>query len=273
MEIFIFILAVVIICFVGYKMRIPKCGNMILVTGGVKTGKTTLSVHLVKRIWKKQKTKAKISNAILFCLRWIPKFRKKQYKPMPLIYSNIPLSIPYVPLTKDMLERNERFVYGSVIYCCEASLIADSMCFKDAYVNEQLLLFNKLIAHETRGGYIIYDTQSIADNHFAVKRCLSSYFYIHHAIKIPFFVLMYVRELKFSEDNSAVNTFEDDASENLELVIVPKKVWKLFDCYCYSALTDHLPVADKPVKAKSLKAKNIVSFKNFKKLFGGKNED
>ena len=273
MEIILIILALVLVCFVAYKLKIPKCGNMILVTGGVKTGKTTLSVHLVRRLWKKQKMKVRIHNALLRVLKIFPKWRGKEKKPLPLIYSNVPLSIPYVPLTQGLLERQERFVYGSIIYCCEASLIADSMSYKDDFVNEQLLLLNKLIAHETRGGYIVYDTQSISDNHYAVKRCLSSYFYIHHAVKIPFFVLMYVRELKFSEDNSAVNTFDSDVEDGLELVIVPKRVWKLFDCYCYSALTDHLPVVDKTVVAKSLKATRIVSFKKFKNLFGGtKNE-
>lgn len=273
MEIIFIILVLVVVCFLAYKMKIPKCGNMILVTGGVKTGKTTLSVHLVRRLWKKQKMKVRIQNALLRVLKVFPKWRGKEKKPMPLIYSNVPLSVPYVPLTQGLLERQERFVYGSIIYCCEASLIADSMSYKDDYVNEQLLLLNKLIAHETRGGYIVYDTQSISDNHYAVKRCLSSYFYIHHAVKIPFFVLMYVRELKFSEDNSAVNTFDSDVEDSLELVIVPKRVWKLFDCYCYSALTDHLPVVDKTVVARSLKATSIVSFKKFKNLFGGKKNE
>lgn len=273
MEIILIILALVLVCFVAYKLKIPKCGNMILVTGGVKTGKTTLSVHLVRRLWKKQKMKVRIENALLRVLKIFPKWRGKEKKPMPLIYSNVPLSIPYVPLTQGLLERQERFVYGSIIYCCEASLIADSMSYKDDFVNEQLLLLNKLIAHETRGGYIVYDTQSISDNHYAVKRCLSSYFYIHHAVKIPFFVLMYVRELKFSEDNSAVNTFDSDVEDSLELVIVPKRVWKLFDCYCYSALTDHLSVVDKTVVARSLKATSIVSFKKFKNLFGGKKNE
>lgn len=268
----ILIVAIVAAILIFNALKIPKCGNMILVTGGVKTGKTTLSVRLTYKLWKKQCLKVRIQNALLWIFKRISKkFKDKTYKPMPLIYSNIPLEkVPFVPMTQDLLEREERFVYGSVIYMCESSLVADSMSFKDDFVNEQLLLFNKLIAHETRGGYLIYDTQSISDNHYAIKRCLSSYFYIHHATKIPFFVLMYVRELKFSEDNSAVNTFDGDVEEQLKLVIVPKSTWKMFDCYCYSALTDHLPVNSKVVKKpKTLKAHNIVTFKKFKSLKGG----
>lgn len=73
----------------------------------------------------------------------------------PLLYSNIPLAVDgFTPLTLDLIQRKERFRYGSVIYVCESSLVADSMSFKDPLLNENMLLLNKLIAHETRGGYI-----------------------------------------------------------------------------------------------------------------------
>ena len=275
MLVLLFIGVVVFCLWLLWIVKVPNCGNMTLVTGGVKTGKSTFSVRLAYKTWKKQCMKVRFQNFALAVLKKlkIKKFQKVDYKPMPLIYSNIPLKLPYVPLTQELIERQERFVYGSVIYVCESSLLADSMCFKDEFVNEQLLLLNKLIGHETKGGYIFYDTQAIGDNHFSIKRCLSTYFYIHHTKKIPFFLLMYVRELKYSDDNTAVNTFTEDVEESLKLVIVPKSTWKHFDCYCYSALTDHLPVADKVVRTNDLKARNIVSFRKFRNLKGGtKNE-
>lgn len=266
---------ILVACIVGYiyvrffLLKIPKCGNMTLVTGGIKTGKSTLSVRMAYKTWKKQVFKTKIFNLFVKCFHNISKKFSKE-KPLPLLYSNVPLNVPYVPLTQDLLERRERFVYGSVAYFCEASLIADSMSFKDEYVNEQLLLFVKLFAHETKGGYAFYDTQSIFDNHYAIKRCLSSYLYIHHAIKIPFFVVMYVREMKFSEDNSSVNTFDEDIEEGLQMIIVPKSTWKLFDCYCYSVLTDHLPVGGSvvdPDYLDDLKARDIITLKHETKDF------
>lgn len=269
--------SIVLIIYCWHLLKIPKCGNMVLVTGGIKTGKSTLSVRMAYKTWKKQKRKVKIYNFICKLFKYKLK-RFKQEKPLPLLYSNVPLNIPYVPLTQDLLERRQRFVYGSVAYFCEASLIADSMSFKDDYINENLLLLVKLWAHETKGGYAFYDTQSIYDNHYAIKRCLSSYFYIHHSIKIPFFILQFVRELKFSEDNSAVNTFEDDIENGLKIVVVPKSTWKLFDCYCYSVLTDHLPVGSAvsdPDLLDDLKARDIVTFKEETKKFmwGGMSRD
>lgn len=264
------ILAVILVLVTLWFMKIPKLGNLILVTGGVKCGKTTLAVRLAYKQLKKQRRKVWWYNHIA-----VPLFKREE-RPKPLLYSNIPLSVDYVPVTRGMLLREERFVYGSVIYLCEASLVADSQLIKDYDINEQLLLFNKLIGHETRGGYLIYDTQSISDNHYSVKRSLSQYIYIHHLTKFPFFCVAWVKELMYSDDNSTININRNDMEEGLSYIIVPKSTWKLFDCYCYSALTDHLPCVDKTEKAltrKQLKANKIVSFRKFKKLFGGKEND
>lgn len=267
---------VILLFWIRHIMKIPKCGNMVLVTGGIKTGKSTLSVRMAYKTWKKQVLKTKIFNIFVVLFGKISS-RFKTKKDLPLLYSNVPLDVPYVPLTQALLERRERFVYGSVAYFCEASLIADSQYFKDAFTNEQLLLLIKLWAHETKGGYAFFDTQSISDNHYAIKRCLSSYFYIHHNIKLPFFIVMFVREMKFSEDNSAVNNISEDLEEDLKIVIVPKSTWKLFDCYTFSILTDHLPVNAEVIAPKShdLKARDIISFKTEMKpfLYGGKTRD
>lgn len=247
-----------------WVLKVPKSGNMLLVTGGIKTGKTTLAVRMAYKRLRMQRIKVWFYNNFGRYWKSIGKRKLQEPKPRPELYSNIPLNTPYIPLTTSLLNRTERFIYGSVVYICESSLVADSMSFKDPELNERLLLFNKLFAHETRGGYLIYDTQSINDNHYAVKRCLSTYIWIQKMLKFPFFCLMFVRELKFSDDNSTVNTFDQDVEKNLQWVIVPKSTWKLFDCYCYSILTDHLPVVEEVVKkADSLKADEIISFKTF----------
>lgn len=248
------------------KFKVPKIGAMALVSGGVKCGKSTLSVAIVMSEYKKRTRRIKFRNF----------FRKMFGKPLqelPLIYSNIPLGVPYVELTDDLLLRKKRFVYGSVIYCCEASLVADSQLFKDMELNERLLLFNKLIGHETKGGCVIYDTQCIGDCHYSIKRCLSEYIYVHHLTKwIPFFLLAYVQECRYSDDKSTINVQDEDVENKLRRVIVPKSTWKKFDCYCYSSLTDDLPVENKVVEASDLKARKILSFKKSRLLGGVEDE-
>lgn len=248
------------------KFKVPKIGAMALVSGGVKCGKSTLSVAIVMSEYKKRTRRIKFRNF----------FRKMFGKPLqelPLIYSNIPLGVPYVELTDDLLLRKKRFVYGSVIYCCEASLVADSQLFKDMELNERLLLFNKLIGHETKGGCVIYDTQCIGDCHYSIKRCLSEYIYVHHLTKwIPFFLLAHVQECRYSDDKSTINVQDEDVENKLRRVIVPKSTWKKFDCYCYSSLTDDLPIENKVVKACDLKARKILSFKK-SRLLGGVDDE
>lgn len=239
--------------------KIPRLSSLNLVTGGVKTGKSTMSVYFAIRSYKSALRAYKIKKFFSFIIRSWKNLEK------PLLYSNVPLAVDYVPFTVDLALRNERFAYGSVIYIQEASLFADSMSFSNDDVNERLKLFNKLIAHETKGGVLIYDTQSCSDMHFSIKRSLQSYFYIHHCIKVPFFVVMYVREMLYSAENSGINNmFADDVEVGLRRVIVPKSVWKKFDCYTYSALTDDLPVAGEVVegkKLKDLKSRSYVSIK------------
>lgn len=240
------------------KCKVPKVGCMALVSGGVKTGKTTLAVYLAYKNWQRNHRRWRV-RSFFKAIFHLPKDEE------PLLYSNIPLAVPYVPITKELLLRENRFRYGSSIYISEASLVADSQLIRDPVLNERLLHFNKLIGHSTRGGQIIYDTQSITDLHYSIKRCLSEYLYIHHLVKwIPFFLLAYVREERYSEDGSVVSVHSDDVEETLRKVIIPKRVWKLFDPYCYSKMTDHLPVVSKVVRLKkgsSLKIDDYVSFR------------
>lgn len=242
------------------KFKVPKLNSLVMVTGGVKCGKSTLSVHMAISTFKSNRRKIKFKNF----------FRKMFHKPLqelPLLYSNVPLAINYVPLTRDMLLRRERFVYGSVVYIQEASLVADSQLIKDKDLNNQLLLFFKLFGHESKGGTCILDTQCISDVHYSLKRSLSEYFYVHHLVKwIPFFLVAYVVEDRYSDDGTIITTESKDTEENLKRIIIPKRAWKYFDCYSYSVLTDDLKVNKKLInnnlQTQDLKAYNIVSFRN-----------
>lgn len=244
------------------KFKVPKIGSMALFSGGVKCGKTTLAVATALSEYRARCRKVKRVN-------FFRKIFRKPLLEMPLLYSNIPLSVPYVPITEDLLLRKKRFVYNCVAYIGEASLVADSQMLADMKLNERLLLFNKLIGHETKGGCLIYDTQCVSDCHYSIKRCLSEYIYVHHLVKwIPFFLIAYVQECRYSDDSSTITAQSEDVENTLRKVIFRKRVWKTFDCYCYSSLTDNLPVEENVISATSLKATNIVSFRK-SRLYGG----
>lgn len=264
-KLILILLIVALVLFVAHKIlskfKMPKVGAMCLISGGVKTGKTTFGVALAIDKYKRTLRSWKIKSFLCDILN-----REKPEK--PLLYSNIPLKVPYVPITKDLLTRKKRFRFGSVVYVCEASLVADSQLIKDMDLNNNLLLFNKLIGHSLHSGHsaLIYDTQTIADVHYSVKRCLSEYFYVHHLVKwIPGILIAYIREERYSEDGSVISTYDKDVEETLKKVIIKKSTWKKFDSCCYSIMTDNLPCEDKIVEVDDLKAKDIVSFRDWSK--------
>lgn len=253
---------------IASKFKVPKIPCVALVTGGVKSGKSTLSVYMAiqtyNRVHRRWKIRVFFQNLL-----------KRPLDEEPLLYSNIPLAVPYVPITLELLQRKVRPRYGSVAYVNEASLLADQMLsLKKDDTNERLTLFNKLFGHETIGGVLIYDTQCVADVHYAVRRSLSSYIYVHHLEKrIPFFLIAQVREERYSDDRGVINAYNEDVEESLKKVLIPKRVWKKFDAYCFSCLTDGLPVSDNVIEdCVDLKAREIVSFREYKTLMQKENK-
>lgn len=266
--ILIIILAIILLFVVWRFLKVPKLGALTLVSGGVKTGKTALSVHLAIRYYKRALRNYYIARFIFRIGRklGIKKCQKEIEK--PLLYSNIPLGkVDYVPLTDDILQRKKRTTYKSIIFIDEMSLVADSMLYKDLELNERLMFFHKLIGHATRGGKLIVDTQSLNDLHYSTERTLSSFIYVHRLIKLPFISLMYLREERFnSMQGVSTNIYDSDIEDSMKLYFLPNSVFKRYDQYAYSYLTDDLPIENNTRKATTLKANNILSFKKWKTI-------
>ena len=47
------IVALVLVIWFLWTLKIPKCGNMTLVTGGIKTGKSAMTVRLAYKTWRR----------------------------------------------------------------------------------------------------------------------------------------------------------------------------------------------------------------------------
>jgi len=235
-------------------------GAIIVITGGIKTGKSSLSVYLAKQNYYSALFQYKIKKF------FIDLFKIKSNLEMPMFYSNVPIKIKnFCKLKKEHLLRQERFNYKSVVYIQEASLLADSQLIRIPDLNNQLLLFFKLFGHMTKGGKCIMDSQCCQDLHYSIKRILSNYLYINSCTKMPFFLILKVREMMYSEDNT-INVFNEDVTETMKTVIVPKSIWKIFDPYAYSILTDNKPINNICSTVKDLKAREIISFrKDFEK--------
>lgn len=260
--ILIIVLVVLYLWFFKFKKNL-NIDAITLVNGGVKTGKSTLSVHLSLKYYKKALKRWKIRSVLR-------RLFGKEVEEKPLLYSNIPLKADYVLLSNEVLQRIKRIPYGSVVYIGEFSLVADNKFFKSAtpLQIESLMLFIKLFGHETGGkGKMFIDTQCISDLPVDVRRCLNRYLWIERSIKwIPFILVFKVRELMYSEDNTSVNVFNSDIEDNTKLLFISKSVWNKFDYCCYSVFTDHLEcsgIVTDGKKLDSLKAQAIPSFKTY----------
>lgn len=235
------------------NFKILKVPSVCLITGGVKTGKSLLSVKLSIKDFKKRHRKWWFATHIL----------KKKLEE-PLYYTNVLISfgnIKYylkhegkkhrldrciVRIDLKHLMRIVRFNYKSVIYIQESSLMSDSMDFNNQDRNVELSLYNKLIAHETRGGALYYDTQSPLDNHYSMKRVCSTYFFIQKNLNFLLFHVLYVREL-INQENG-VNDFTDDVDTTTRKVLIPFWYHHKYDRYEFSYLTDDLPVDNEGTK-------------------------
>lgn len=242
-------------------------GSVNLIDGSVKGGKTALSVSGAIRVHRKELFKWYLQYAF-----WsiINKKNRNNYK--PLLISNIPIrSKFFAPLTKDILLREIRIPNHSVCVLDEASLVADSMLYKDKVLNEKIMLFIKLWGHYSHNGTLIINTQSPNDLHFNFKRSLAKTLFIHSKIKLPFITILKVVEERFSDGSGSTQIYDQDVEDATKRLIIFNRVYKKYDYICYSVLTDNLNMYydyrdTSKLKRKELKQKDIVSFNDFKTL-------
>lgn len=241
------------------RLTIP---NVYLISGAVKSGKTLLAVHLARKEIRKARFQWAIKCFFLRCMA-------KDVPMKPMLYTNIPIArTQYNILTMDIVLQNVRIPDKSVVLIDEASLLADSTMIKDVNINKKLMRFVKLFAHYTHGGKLFIDTQSISDLHFTFKRCMNLYTYIYERTKYPFITVMKVREMLYSDDGSMINNSAEDIELSMRKVIIWNTTYGLYDCYCYSIFTDHLPIQAKYdtkmlTKDDDMKAYQIITFQKF----------
>ena len=133
-------------------------------------------------------------------------------------------------------------------------------------------MFFKLFGHETAGtgvlghGTLIANTQSISDCSKELRACLGSVYFVDHVAApfwLPIFAICYVRQERYTEDGTAVNTYTEDIEKSMCKFLFRKKDFKSYDSACFSLFTDDLEVEKNIVHGASLphlKTDKIVSF-------------
>lgn len=253
------VIGIVILVVIRKKLKFLKIPCVFFIDGAPKTGKSALSLHLARKTYRKNVFAWHIGR----CLYFLKNHNLLGYPFKPMLYSNIPLACTHNKLTKDIILRQVRIPNKSVVLIDEASLVADSMLFKDKVTNYQILMFAKLFGHYSHGGTLILNSHTITDLHYAFKRSLGTYLYIYQSNKLPLITLCKCREMVYSDNNNMVNDISADAELSMRTLFYFNWVYKLYDCFCYSCFTDDLAFqVDYKYKydKKDLKCRKIVSF-------------
>lgn len=254
-------LVVLLLWFFIFKVKHLKTSDVYFVDGGVKVGKSKVSVMLVvKRIFV-NRLRAHFRNGLIWLLnRRRVHYNKKhpntpkvlrEYEEIPMLYSNMPLyKVKYNHFALEILELKWRMPHGSVVLLDEASLIADSMTAYGKtktqqeivdYVNEKITIFLKLFGHATHGGLCVYNSQNVVDLHFGFRRCTSTYLMLINRRRFPFFNLISCREIVHDESGDLTNTVTKDVEDDSKPLFVSNKWHKYYDRYYLDILFKHLP--------------------------------
>lgn len=282
------IVAVLLIVYLFYRFKFKRIVTncVCLLTGAPKTGKDELQNDLAPHAyrvahfvwWFKTKVLRKKSEEPLFycnydfsfglCKSVWDKYSDRYKKAHP--YKPHPLDKNIRMLTEDVLLRNKRVAYKSVISITEATLVNDNMLSisvggkedKEAtkVVNINLTLFYKLYGHESHGGRLYMNSQNILDLHYAPKRVSSSYYFIQKRKRVwwllGLFDVLYLREM-INSDMGGINNFETDVDDTMKLYVIFRPwVFKRYNCYEFSRYTDSLDIDNTIYDPKS----KLVSF-------------
>lgn len=111
----------------------------------------------------------------------------------------------------------------------------------------------------------------MSDLHHQLKKNFNNYLYIYHCDKmIPFLLRFQVREMLYSYDDKSINNnFDEDIEKSMLNLFCFKSVWKRFDRWTYSKLTDNLDydcvlLSKEQIEKLELKTTDIISFNHYK---------
>lgn len=273
-------LAVLLLWFFIFKVKHLKTPDVYMVDGGVKTGKSLITVKLAVTQYRKNCIKVAIFNFFRKCVNL---FRKTKKAPLekPMLYSNMPLyKVKYNRLTLDVLQWNVKLPNKSVCLIDEATLLADSMLGMSKgkekqkeydRTNEILTLFLKTYGHQTHGGSCFYNSQNVVDLHFSFKRCTSTYLMVMKNRKFPFFCLVDCRELVHDESGDTKNVITNDVDDDNKPLFISKRWYKYYDRYYLDVLTKNLPLyvnydVEKVHFRNHQDIKEIVTLGNYQKI-------
>lgn len=246
MEIFLFLLIIVVLYFV-LKSYFIKYDTIIAFTGGLGSGKSFLSVKLAIKLLKRQIRKVKWKNTINFIKC---KIKKTNFEPLPIpqLYTNIPVFINKkqgfsIELTEEHLLLRKKIIPRSVVFIDEIGAYASQFEYNNKNISDNFDEFIRLFRHYTLGGYLVVNDQCSENIVLTVRRRLNTVnnlFYFRVWFKLIWTVR--VRNISISEEIKTIE--ENDKEDNMSKMWGFMPLFKRYDTFCYSERYRTVPLID-----------------------------
>lgn len=245
-------LIVGVILFVILRPYFIRYDTLVSFSGGLGSGKTFMTVHLARTLYRKQQFRVWFHNHIK---RHITREPKKE---LPLLLSNIPVKISRkqyaVRLKKEHLLLQERIPEGSVCVLDEVDCFANQFQFNNPCIVDQVGggengnfdEFCRFYRHYTKGGYLIFNTQATANENLVIRRrqntCFNLMRFRKWGIPIIWPCILFtvkIRNITLSEEIKTVE--ENNTEDNMRTYYGFFPLFRTYDTYCYSERYKHVP--------------------------------
>lgn len=249
LKILILIAIIIVACVIAYKIIKYKIKHKIetitAYTGGLGSGKTLMSVHMAKKIYKKQIRKWKWTN---FKIDLRNRFRNtmEDHIEKPLLFSNMPFyinkrkGILTNKITASHLLEQERIPLGSVVMIDELGAFANQFEYTNRNVVVTLDDFIRFFRHYTKGGYLVVNDQCSENINLVVRRRLNIVHNLANCFVLWRFCFYFERMITISEEIKTIDmrsqeTDKENDTQN-NMVFRFKFLWHKndYDTYCHS---------------------------------------
>lgn len=234
-EVILLILFCVLVWKIARSYRLKTYDTVLAFTGGLGAGKSFMSVKKARELLKRQRRRVWWHN--------LGKPKSKR-KPRPMLYSSIPVKVSRkewaLVLTPEHLLLQRKIIRGSVVLIDEIGGFCSQFDYRVAN-SEVWDEFVRYFRHYVQG-YLVCNDQCSENIVLQVRRRLNTVYNMMGFRKFLFVYWVRVRNITVSEEIKTVE--EQNAEDNMRLLIGLMPLFRAYDSHCYSVRYDTVPAME-----------------------------
>lgn len=217
----------VIVIFRVVKPYFPHEETISAYTGGLGSGKSLFSVKKARKLLFKNRRKVRRYN----------RFHPKNPKPMPKLYSSIPMRISRKEYAEVLTARHlllwEKIVPKSVVFIDEVGAFASQFDFNNPLIKKNFDEFVRFYRHYTKGGYMVVNDQCSENIVLQIRRRLNHVYNLMNFDKFLFVAWTKCRNMSVSEEIKTIE--EGNTEDNMRTLVCLLPIFmRYYDTHCYA---------------------------------------